>query len=1620
MECNILIKETGQVISKDDLATIISDLEQRKASGELENYEEALKQELILYDLGKSEGLDLQQKTIDILLSNSVEMTHDNQEKDEVFEENRPLDDSRVTDRATIVVKKGSVRPFDKDEWRKKTKNSLKDRLKNKHRNMDETELDELVDNSFVEIDRFNDETADVGTDIHKVAEIIFANDLKSSGETIKYIENNNIEFKTDPFKRRDNIFDGTLNFIFAFKRDLMNTYKGCKFLTEIGFIQSKLNTDGTYASIKSDTLRGIIDLVMVDANGGVHIFDFKSSASAFAGWSSFKKERTMTQLYIYKKMLESLNLDVKTLRCVAIPYDIDKDTYNDGDKRYYSYRLKNIKKYDPTTSIVRIDHVPKSGIVDVWFPNKYNAPKPEEWLETERTMNQVFILEEEQENVDNIDVDYYFDKDENGNYVPNEQKLAEFRFYAYPKDHVLYDQFKYCYRMGKEPLMRCRSVEDLRLKLKDSLERLSSSKLAQASRLAHAFAEEYKKANGKSDKINYSNILGPNTDQHGWLKGEIRRYLDSGDFELHTDHTYLDQGYLLWKHKTLGFVECVLISSDNIMHTRKLAKGTTILGKILDDGHVDKKEVMTANNGNIAMMKFMNFLATSPNTRKWCTQLYNSKGEEQTCKIASIRVISPYSQAKEIRPNLKFVVDNYELLCANSNRLLKSGELKKLDLNLFYNDPQSLALQAVAQCDTLVPIYKDFDTTKFSYDYERVDDVLAFVNECLNKMISSNNKVHYEDLAQFDPSDPNWRAIFYLINIRNTLHGHTYIAELGQGKWFSGNAPTGLMIAAPGMSTSTTIRTFDEINKAYVDSVIQAVNKYGKDGKQACINMYVSRKMDKLLGGPGNASAYIDLFETNEHTGALTQQFMLKDPINSKRLSSTQREVIKEFMILNYRLTTLAQGSKKGLEPLSEETKKEIFANHEWRMVPLMDAAFSRQLYNHHKSSNNWLKTIRYACVNKWRELGNIYNDIMIDDVEVFNDNIHANLRKAYVIDRRCTWNSFNYTKSPSKRYDLLAKFGPDRFETNLEIVMDNMLVAYFKEFYSKQYSTQLSALRLELAYAKQAGHDIGNVIDVFDLAVRTKFYGESPIPIELQHIFAPLARMKSIFSMLQIGGKAVSMMKEIVYGTFIGFSNAWGKGLPGLDAETYWKAYRYVTSEVFKSMKGVGKLNHLQRQYHIANYGLSQVADQRRYNFLGWRNWGTDTLFLTATSPDFFHRSIILVAKMMADGTLGAYEFNEKANNGYGELKYNVMKDKRFSKFVKKNPDTDDSEYWQQKALFEQYINEFNNSGFTDENGNKLSTQPDANGNYYLPRAYVQREVDTFKNFADMLYGHYDDESKALINDTFLGAFWLQYKTFVTAKIERYGMTPGVYNTHLLQQQYFTDENGNKEALYLKTVLETGEDGTQHLRRSVIRESELTPHEKDLRALGTMGDPNTGESVTAYVKWEGIPMEGIIQSMASLSRTMVRLLKGDAEAWKEFKLIWDDPTKRGNFIVALNDLIIMGLLGMIGSTLFGMHEGLDFSEAWNNEAAVRQLVRAGNWAENGIYDIFVGAMQDGPITNTISSMFQAPPIMTSIERAWKDSVDLLTGESSAFEFLTSEVGALRIFDGMAKAVSE
>lgn len=165
---------------------------------------------------------------------------------------------------------------------------------------------------------------------------------------------------------------------------------------------------------------------------------------------------------------------------------------------------------------------------------------------------------------------------------------------------------------------------------------------------------------------------------------------------------------------------------------------------------------------------------------------------------------------------------------------------------------------------------------------------------------------------------------------------------------------------------------------------------------------------------------------------------------------------------------------------------------------------------------------------------------------------------------------------------------------------------------------------------------------------------------------------------------------------------------------------------------------------------------------------------------------------------------------------LKYDWKKDKRFEAYV--NNKTDDPAYFEQRALYLNYIREYNRIGYTKEDGTQYQEGDD------LPMAYPPREQQTFKNFADLLYGHYDDESRALINDTFIGSFFLQYKTFITAKLEQWAMKPGIYNTELLKQQY---DPVTKEKLYTKVEYKDG-NNIGIPTRTIIRESQLTEEDK------------------------------------------------------------------------------------------------------------------------------------------------------------------------------------------------
>jgi hypothetical protein len=168
---------------------------------------------------------------------------------------------------------------------------------------------------------------------------------------------------------------------------------------------------------------------------------------------------------------------------------------------------------------------------------------------------------------------------------------------------------------------------------------------------------------------------------------------------------------------------------------------------------------------------------------------------------------------------------------------------------------------------------------------------------------------------------------------------------------------------------------------------------------------------------------------------------------------------------------------------------------------------------------------------------------------------------------------------------------------------------------------------------------------------------------------------------------------------------------------------------------------------------------------------------------------------------------------------------------------------------------IEQLDTEGYRKKDGSRLKIGDD------LPMAYTQTEAASIKNFSDLMYGHYDEESKSLFCDTFLGTFIMQYKTFLTSKLEQWIMPQGIHNSEMLKQQ-FDPETG--EELY--QVIEEDEDGNPH--RKIVRKSQLT--EEQLQK----------DQARVYYDYEGIPMNGLLAEQIRFFKDVATMDFADMKA--------------------------------------------------------------------------------------------------------------------------------------------
>ena len=1332
------------------------------------------------------------------------------------------------------------------------------------------------------------------------------------------------------------------------FKQRLLDKYgKNSKFYCEfsVGSIDIEPSIKAILESKGKKGISGTIDLLVRAEDGSTHIYDFKTSRHPVGNWNEDrkgtwhrnKKKQIANQLAGYNAILQQKGCGNSTTHVVPILMDY---SYDDNGN------ITELSSFEMEEQIDNIPETTMGSIYNQWrmifrTPFKFDTNS---MIENDRQIK--YLLQEgiiSRDKIERETKDMEWFKENRVIKISRESSEYEkgHRYKLYPID------------LGKRKPIYWDSDEAM----EDGIRQYHEDVLNNRSNQMDAIATNIERVlKGEITFQDMDDALGDT--QGGYLSRQLERYLREGwEFVRNKDLN----AYGIFIFRKSGRSEVIGFTTERIGTQHKLSLGTTILGNHRVDTQVNTKEILPATNGAMELMRLMNYIA-------------NNQDQFRDFRISQVKVINPWD-ATYVTYNNSMLVENYNLLVSDGSAGWEGNtSIPTLDTSLFWGDVTSL----LAIADELLKIAQDNNLGLYEFSME--GQIGNGDNYEIEKWIE--NQINYlkrrhVGLAQGDHTDVDdhiVKAYYYLNAALLAVRGNQILQEADAETWLKGTS-AGVNISSTGFSPSANIRQFDDLMQAFSTDVRMKVQKTLREIIPPLKKFYDSKmniKTRRILGGEQNY--FLEWFVKDE-SGNIDQSFKLMDPYSSEfKGSEESREALDTWLrVLNSVRYPKQMESPEEIQKLKDSGK--------YYEVPLTEAVFTRQAKR--------LGIIK-ALKNKWDQYTELTEDVFAGESDIkakwYSDLEHG----------RSLYNKFALDSETRKRK--LNDKGVGFFETDLERVLFEAVTAYTKSEISYEYIPRLNAMQTVMKLSQSYSHVLQDQTEkALDKLIKSKFYGEPIIEGKGLQAWAKwLNVVKKGLSMLALGVNFRSFLRETLQGAFMGFSRSVVEQIPGITWDTYLDAFEYVTQEVPKNIDSVSLLQQLDARYGVANYSLNNIARKSKLNWTGIRNWSTDTLFWGSTSPDFLHRMTILIAKMMSDGVFdrdmskSAYYLNEN-----GDLVYDWKRDKRFTAYV--NNDKSNSTYLDQKGLYLGHIAELNNASkrYTDEFGNVRSYREGD----MLPDAYLQKEIQAIKNYSDLLYGHYDDETRALVHDMFLGSFFMQYKTYITSRIEQWTMKPGTYNTEMYEAVV---DPVYGEKLYKVHSKELGPDGMPQIE--IKRESEIANIKQQLIEEGR---------IETYYRYKGMPMEGIGYAMWQFIKGLGTL---NMETLNE---VFANPIRRDNFILGLHDLVFAQLMMMLITAIFGvLIEGV-----WTTDSKkVAKAAQKEGYLTSLSYNVLNGAWQDFDIVKNLAGIATEwnPSAVISALRIGENTKALILGNKTLFQAATRTVGALGDLKGVADMVAE
>ena len=957
-------------------------------------------------------------------------------------------------------------------------------------------------------------------------------------------------------------------------------------------------------------------------------------------------------------------------------------------------------------------------------------------------------------------------------------------------------------------------------------------------------------------------------------------------DWEMMDDEGLDTLGIIAFQNTMTKTIDFISLTSNKIDSKVKLTKGKTILGNYQADRVLFKEkgllESTTANIEGLKIAMWINshmdqlnsFDCTIGEMRVATTDLYNVKGV-----------------------NSKDIIRNYERLTRETGIEFKAKGLK-------YSNPYDLLLQKVFSVFNNEESMNQLGSVKWNVvkniasKLENQSIGKSFyvnlspeqINDKIRTLIELQSMLKRQvENKEIDPTN-DLSFINYLINSSLSYYNNLEISYVDDIKGAAFNESASFSSIQNIKNKS--VRMMDEVfskAKSTIDSKFNSINDdinsyLTKYFKSQNFNMPSQVLFGKTL------DIYEDLWERGGD-GKITDDFRLRNPDHDNSLTEPQKAFIRNI------LSTFAKYRYD-----SDQKIADAKLSGDYYKVPLMKASGIGRL-----KQKGVISTIKASVQNSV----NMMNFFKYEEEE--NRNHTKTMDSVY--------NQFDAQKDSKRRDEMIKELGVNEFEHDLQTIVKLYALRHITQEHFGKILPVINAIRNVNAF-KNAGMATQTVehLDQFIADyIKVNIFNQKLVD-QNQETFVKIAQgAKNITSFGLLSFNFAAGIRDFLQGIMTNSVLASAKQM-GYDISkaALAKAYAFMIKETPGFLKNIELIDSLNAKYGVSMMDTKMLADRAAIGQNGLFTFRGEQLYWFNTISDRYNRMSLLLARMIQDGSLKAHKIID------GKLVYNWKQDQRFNIYAKGPNYANDPEYNKQRGLYLTLIREFNNQNLTEI--------PLKEGDA-LPQAYTYHDIKVIKDFSNLIFGYYDQDSRSMFQQTWFGVAFMQFRPWLKAKLDQMVLKRGEYTIGTRKQG---EENG--QLLWFKR----NEDGTE----------EITTE-------------NTG---IPYYPMTESTMEGMLISFGRFFKNIYET-KSLGEA---IKLLKEDDLMKGNLASLCGSAAIFGILSLlIGS--------IDWPEYKKDSPFLSSVMWTVSQAGN---DMFIG--------NNLSQIINPQSMIPSASYLYKSAGDI------------------------------